>query len=146
MIRRALPFVSGAALAAALVLSVIALWQTGGLIRLRPSGIRTEAVVMITDLRAAAPERPWAEGAVRLFIADDRTGSFALEVPYPPASLTEIWAGAEVPVAVVPGDPPVVNFWPVIPERHRIVTLIALAIAMGLAAVSGLAQRFLKVP
>ena len=144
MIRRALPFVTGAALAAALVLTAVALWQTARLIRLRPDGIRTEAVVMITDLRAPAPERPWAEGAVRLFVADPETGSFAQEVPYPPASLTELWAGGEVPVAVTPGDPPVIAFWPVIPERQRTATLIALALVLAVAAVSGLTLRVLK--
>jgi len=144
MIRRALPFVTGAALAAALVLSGIALWQTARLIRLRPDGIRTLAVVMITDLRAPAPERPWAEGAVRLFVSDPETGNFAQEVPYPPATLTEIWAGGEVAIAMTPGDPPQIAFWPTLAERRRIATLIALALTLAVAAVSGLTSRMLK--
>lgn len=144
MIRRALPFFTGAALAGGLVLCAVAIWQTARLARLRPDGIRTEAVVMITDLRAPAPERPWAEGAVRLFISDERTGSFAQEVPYPPATLTELWAGGVVPVAITPGDPPVIAFWPLIPERRRRATLTALALVLGVAAISALTDRLLR--
>ena len=143
MIRRALPYVTGAALAAGLVLTGVAIRQTLALMALRPDGIRTEAVVMITDLRAPTRETPWPQGVVRLFVSDALVGSFAQEVPYPPGTLTELWAGGTVPVAVIPGDPPTVAFWPVIAERRRAGTLIALALALGIAAVSALTHRWL---
>ncbi|WP_334193358.1 hypothetical protein [Pararhodobacter sp.] len=144
MIRRALPLVTGAALAAGLVLCLVAMLQSWQLHRLRPPGHRTEAVVLIADLRGPDRETPWPRGEVRLFISDSEAGTFTASLNHPPASLTEVWAGGTVAVAVTPGDPPQVAFWPVIPEARRRVTLLALALTLALAAVSGLADRLMR--
>ena len=144
MLARLLPWIAGTAMAAALVLTGVAMIQTLRLKDLRPQGIRAQATVMIVDLRAPDREQPWASGSVRLFVSDDEAGTFATNVPHPPASLTELWPGALVDVAVLPGDPPQVAFWPVLPERRQRAVWIALAFTLALAAGSGLASRFLK--
>lgn len=144
MIRRALPLVTGVALTAALVLCLVAMVQSWQLHKLRPPGHRTEAVVLITDLREPSRETPWPRGEVRLFVSDSEAGTFTASLDHPPASLTTLWAGGTIAVAVLPGDPPQVAFWPVIPEARRRVTLIALALALGLAAISGLADRLMR--
>lgn len=144
MIRRALPFLTGAALAAALVLTGVAIYQTLRLMQLRPEGIRTQATVLIVDLRAPDSATAFPQGEVRLFISDPDTGTFTISLDHPPATLTELWFGGQVEVAVVPGDAPVVAFWPTIPEHRHRTTLIFLGVTLALAAIFGLARRFLK--
>ncbi|MBN8293855.1 hypothetical protein JI664_17930 [Rhodobacter sp. NTK016B] len=141
---KALPFLTGAALAAALVLTAVATVQTLSLMRARPAGTRVEASVLTVDLRPPTQTEPWYEGRVRLFISDRHLGTFTIATDHPPVSVTEIWPGATVDVAVTQGNPPRVAYWPTGPEHRNRVTLIALALTLLLAAVSGLATRILR--
>lgn len=141
MIRRALPLITGAALAAALVLTGVALWQSWQLRHLTPPGLRVPALVMTRGLEAPTRDRPWPQGVVRLHVSDARAGVFTLVVAEPPASFLSLFPGQSVPVAVRPGDPPALAFLPLRLESRRRGVLIALALALGVAAVSALIAR-----
>ncbi|WP_370208827.1 hypothetical protein [Pararhodobacter marinus] len=141
---RVLPFLTGASLAAALVLTGVSMVQTLGLMRARPPGTRVEATVLTVDLRPPTQTEPWYEGRARLFVSDPQLGTFTIATDHPPVSVTEIWPGALVEVAVIPGHPPQVAYWPTARERRNRVTLIALALTLSVAAISGLATRMLR--
>lgn len=127
-------------MAAALVLSLVALWQTWRMDRLTPPGDPVMATVLSRELRRPYPQAALAESVVVLSLTDPQGRPFEAVTPHPPATLTELWPGARVRVTLS-GDPPRIAYWPQRPARDRRATLIALAIALGLAAVSGLLSR-----
>ena len=127
------------------MLTGVAAWQTVRIARLTPPGTQTTAQVLVRSFRPPAPGM-LAESRVRLLVDLPGRGPVSLEVPHPPASLCEVFDGATIPVAVTSGDPPSVACLPQVPTRKRRTTLIALALCLGLAAVSGLLSRVLRSP
>lgn len=101
------------------------------------------ATVLARELRRPYPEAALAESVVVLSVTDPQGGTFEAVTPHPPATLTELWVGARIAVTVS-GNPPQVAYWPERPARVRQATLIALAIALGLAAVLGLLSRLVN--
>ncbi len=128
---------SGAALAAALVLTGVALWQTARLPR--PPGTLTDALVIDRALRLPYPGAALTESLVTLLVNDPALGVFTVETPHPSARLTEIWPGGNVAIRVSAGR--AVAYEPSLPRQRRRATLIALAIALALAAVFALIAR-----
>jgi hypothetical protein len=125
---------------AALVLCAVVAWQTWRLERLTPEGTATSAVVIAREMRRPFEGAALAESVVVLEVANPAGGRFAAVTPHPPATLTEIWVGATVEVAVI-GTPPQVAYQPMVPARQRRITIVALLVALGLAIVLGLIGR-----
>lgn len=123
-------------MAAALVLAVVAAWQTAELARLRPPGAVITATVLAREMRAPAPGAV-TQSTVILAVP----GLGIVTTPHPPASLISLWPGATVAVYCHDGG---IVYAPAIAERRHRATLIALACALAVATVSGLATRLTR--
>lgn len=132
----------GAALVAALILAAVAIGLTLALARQWPAGTVTQATVLDRALLPPGPERAFSTSTVTLLINDPALGVFTVQTPHPPATRTDIWVGGPVEVAVRPTQPPTVAYVPAKLERQRLATLIALAVAIGFAALFGLLTLF----
>lgn len=141
---RLLPFASGAMMAAALVLTGVAIWQTAQIARLDQGGTPTEALVASRRLERPDPRAAFPESVVTLIVTDPATGGvITVETPHPPASLARVWEGANVPVRFTPGTPPLVTYRPTVPQERRLGTLVFLAFSLVAASVLGLITRLL---
>jgi len=130
------------------VLTGIAAVQTLRLMRLEPSGVRVVATVLAREMRLPAPGAALSESTVTLLVTDPDLGTFTATTPHPPASLTEVWEGGPVAIAVnaAPGGAYGIAYRPtLLAARHR-ATLIALALALALGAGFAIAARLTRFP
>ena len=134
---------TGAALAAALVLTGVAAWQTVRIVQRTPPGTPTTARVLARSFRPPAPGM-LAESRVQVLVDLPGRGPVTLEVAHPPASLCAVHDGAILAMALTEGDPPTLACMPQIPLQRRRATLVALVLALGVAALSSLAFRILR--
>ena len=98
----------------------------------------TNATVIARQMRRPDPGAAYAASVVTLLINDPALGIFTVETPHPAATLTEIWQGGTVAITVSAGTPPVIAYAPTIAQARQRATLIALAVALALAMVSGM--------
>ncbi|GAB4267875.1 MAG: hypothetical protein Kow0013_18190 [Pararhodobacter sp.] len=140
---RALDLLRGAALAAALVLCAVAALQTLRIARLTPAGTEATALVVSRDMRLPEPGAALSESTVTLLV-QTATGVSPRILPHPPASLVDLWTGAEIAVILTGEGARDIAFAPARPEATRLATLIALAAMLALAAVTGLGARIVK--
>jgi hypothetical protein len=132
-------------MAAALVLCMVAGWQTVRLMRQTPPGTPATALVTARELRLPEPGAAYAESTVTLLL-ETAGGVTPLTLPHPPASRVDLWVGARVPVVVTGVHPLTVVFAPSRLAGLRRAVLIGLGATLALAAALGLAARTLRRP
>lgn len=146
---RVLSLVSGAAFAAALVLSLIAMAQTWSVYQRTPPGTEVEALVLTRDMGLRDglldPGASFRESIVTLMVSPPGQPPFTVVLPHPPHDLVEIWPGATLGVVLSPDTPTQVAFAPLLPRARQHAVLIGLGGMLALGMASALAARFTRI-
>ncbi|MEZ5752196.1 MAG: hypothetical protein R3D60_09595 [Paracoccaceae bacterium] len=142
---RVLSLVSGAAFAAALVLSLIAMAQTWSVYQRTPPGTEVEALVLTRDIGPRDPGARFRESIVTLMVSPPGQPPFTVVLPHPPHDLVEIWPGATLGVVLSPDTPTQVAFAPLLPRARQRAMLIALGGMLALGMASAAAARFMRI-